>query len=93
MGEFQTTGDKQPLNKTPIASPSADPRSGTFETTGDRQAMSQTPVQSPSANPKGGTYETSGEKVPLNRTPVKGIGSAGNLPMSERSIDQSKTAA
>lgn len=88
----QLQGEKVELGKKPVSSPSANPRSGEFQTGGSETVqMSRTPVQSPSANPKSGEFQLQGEKVELNRTPQKGWGSAGNLPMSERSIQQSKT--
>lgn len=89
----QIQGEKVELGKKPVSSPSANPSSGEFQTgSGEKVQMSRTPVQSPSANPKSGEFQTAcGESVQMSRTPQKGWGSAGNLPMSERSIQQSKT--
>jgi hypothetical protein len=91
MADKQLTGDQQKLGRSPVASPSANPKGGTMQTTGDRAPLSMAPVASPSANPSGGTIQAVGDKTPLNRTPVKGWGSAANLPMSQRAIAQSKT--
>jgi hypothetical protein len=88
--EKQITGDQQPLGKTPISSPSSNPKGGEKQIIGDTVKLGMTPVASPSANPKSGEFQIIGDKTPLNRTPIKGWGSAGKLPMSERSIKQSQ---
>ena len=92
-GRYQLLGDEIPLNsRSPIASPSSDPRSGTFQLQGDKVRMSQKPIQSPSSNPRSGSFEYESTCVPLSRTPQKGWGSAYNLAMSQRAIDQSKNS-
>ena len=92
MAEYQISGEKNQLGKSPVASPSANPGSGQFQTTGERVNLGRNPVQSPSANPGSGEYQCSGEKVAMNRNPVKGLGSAGTLPMSPRALTQSKVS-
>jgi hypothetical protein len=92
-GQYQIVGDEQKLSHKPVSSPSANPKSGQSQLVGDSVSLSRTPVQSPSANPRSGQFDLVGDTVSLNRTPVKGWGSAANLPMSERAIQQSNTAA
>lgn len=91
MASYEIVGDQKTLGKSPVASPSANPSDGQKQIIGEEASLSRTPVASPSANPSGGEKQIVGEQCPLNRTPVKGWGSAANLPMSQRSIDQSKT--
>ena len=93
MAEYQISGDKKEVSKTPVASPSANPKGGEYQITGDTVTVGRTPIPSPSANPKSGEFQKVGDSVGLNKTPVKGWGSAANLPMSQRSIDQSKGKA
>lgn len=88
--EKQITGDQKSLGKNPVSSPSGSPSNGQAQMVGESVKLSRTPVASPSANPKSGEFQAIGDKAPLNRTPQKGWGSAAKLPMSERSIEQSK---
>lgn len=92
-GQFQITGDEKKSSTRPVSSPSANPRGGQFQTVGDSLNMSRTSVQSPSANPSSGQFQITGDQASMSRRPIKGWGSAANLPMSERSIKQSQTAA
>ena len=88
--EKQIVGTEVPLSKSPTSSPSANPSSGAFQRVGVEAPLNRTPVGSPSSNPSSGEFQMTGTPAPFNRNPVKGWGSAANLPMSERSIAQSK---
>lgn len=90
---FETVGTKQELSNRPVASPSANPKSGAFQTVGDAIPLSRKSIQSPSANPKSGTFQMVGTDVPLSRKPIKEWNSLDKLPYSERAIQQSNTAA
>lgn len=90
MAEKKIVGTEQPLSKSPVSSPSADPASGQFQVVGTEVPLSRNPIASPSSNPSSGEFQAMGCQAPLNRNPVKGWGSAANLPMSERSVAQSK---
>lgn len=90
MAQYQNVGDETKLSQKPVSSPSSDPSGGDYQLVGDTVEMSRKPIASPSANPKGGEYQNVGDGVDMSRTPQKGWGSAAKLPMSERSIAQSK---
>ena len=90
MGTYDMVGESKALGKSPVSSPSANPSSGATEMVGEEVKLGTAPVPSPSASPKSGSFEMVGTGCSLNRTPVKGWGSAANLPMSQRSVDQSK---
>lgn len=96
MGDrYEMVGTRQDLSKKPVSSPASNPKGGaTHQLVGDSLALSRKSIQSPSANPRTpGKAHMVGTSVDLNRTPVKGWGKAANLPMSERSHEQSMTAA
>ncbi len=90
MAEIEKVGTEQNLNKAPVSSPSANPTSGEFQKVGTEVNLNRAPVASPSANPTSGEFQKVGTEASLNRAPVKGWGSAAKLPMSERSVAQSK---
>lgn len=93
MASIKEVGTSQPMPKKPQPSPSSDPRGGTVQRVGDSLPLSRTPVQSPSANPPSGKIELVGDSLGMSRTPNKGWGSAAPMPMSERAVKQSDTAA
>jgi hypothetical protein len=93
MAQIKEVGDSQPLSKSPVASPSSTHKQGTVQMVGDHLPLSRTSVQSPSANPRGGKIDLVGDKVGMSRTPQKGLGSAANIPMSARAVQQSNTVA
>jgi hypothetical protein len=90
MGKYEMVGEQKSLGKNPVSSPSADPPGGQSQMTGEEVTLGTNPVPSPSASPSSGAFDTVGEKCSLNRTPVKGWGSAANIPMSQRSVQQSQ---
>lgn len=93
MAKIEQVGDSQPLGKSPVSTPTATRKMGEVQLVGDHKDLNRTPITSPSANPKGGKIQQVGDSVSLSRGPVKGWGSAANLPMSDRAIAQSNTAA
>lgn len=93
MSTIKTVGDSQPLSKSTVSTPTATRKMGTVQLVGDSQKLNRTPIASPSSNPKSGKVQQVGDSVSLNRGAVKGWGSAANLPMSDRAVAQSNTAA
>ena len=100
MPEVQTTGDTKALPKNPQSEvPSGRVSGGQTQIIGDQIKLSRTPV---SSAPKLGLdsamlsmsapsrVDSTSETVTLGTTPIKGLGSAANIPMSERAVKQSK---
>ena len=93
MAEYQTdAATKQALSKAPVSSPSSDPGNGEFQKDAATTVpLNRTPITSPSSDPSNGEFQMdAATTVKLNRAAVKGWGSAANIPMSERSVKQSK---
>lgn len=88
---LESPATKVPLGSKPVSTPSSTAKGGELQSSSTVAPLGRMPVPSPSADPKEGERQSSATQAPLNRTPVKGWGSAGDLPMSERSVDQSKT--
>ena len=92
MPQADTTGDSTTLGKSPSSQvPSGRGGLGKADAIGENINLSRTPT--PFAFPLGtdGRVESVAEKVALGTTPIHGLGSAANIPMSERALDQSKT--
>lgn len=92
-GRFQIIGDESRLGKTPISSPSADPRSGQFQIVGDKSRLGTSPVASPSANPRSGKFDLVGTGVHMPASAVKGLTGKMHVTLSNRAYAQSNNAA
>lgn len=92
-GRYQITGDEQRLGKTPISSPSSNPRSGRFQIIGDKSKLGMSPVASPSANPRSGKFDLVGTAVHMPASAVKGLMGKNHVTLSSRAYAQSQNAA
>lgn len=88
--EYEMVGESKALKNSPVSSPSANPSGGQIQTVGESVKLGTSPVPSPTASPSGGSYEMVGESCSLSRNPVKGVHGGARIPMSQRSINQSK---
>jgi|SRR5579872_1713436 len=92
-GRYQIVGDEQALGKSPVGSPSSNPRSGKFQMVGDAIRMSQSPVHSPSSNPRSGKFDLVGDCASLNHAAVKGLTGKSSITLSHAAMAQSSNAA
>jgi len=91
MPEVQTTGDTKALPKNPQSEvPSGRVSGGQTQIIGDQIKLSRTPVSSAPKLGLDSRVDSTSETVTLGTTPIKGLGSAANIPMSERAVKQSK---
>lgn len=91
MPEVQKVGDSQALSNTPQPQPpSGKVQGGQVQVIGERINLTTNPVSNAPALGKDNRVQTIGGSVNLGTTPIKGLGSAAQIPMSKRAVEQSK---
>lgn len=82
MAEYQTVGDKQPLDRKVTDPPTHQGPNPNAQLVGESVPLNRNPVYPPTHTLKQGEVQPVGDSVPLSRNAVQPFGSAAQLPES-----------